>query len=92
MAPKYVQPELPVPESWPAGDAYLAQNEAALPSYSYTDVFRDPRLQTLVAQALANNRDLRIAAANVAEARAQVRVTRAAQFPEIGVGASRRCR
>jgi multidrug efflux system outer membrane protein len=88
MAPAYVQPELPVPESWPRGDAYLAQSEAALPSYSYTDVFRDQRLQALIAQALANNRDLRVAAANVAEARAQVRVTRAAQFPEVAVGAS----
>ena len=30
MAPKYVQPALPVPTSWPVGDAYLAQSEAAL--------------------------------------------------------------
>jgi multidrug efflux system outer membrane protein len=88
MAPAYVQPELPVPESWPQGDAYLAQSEAALPSYSYTEVFRDPRLQTLIGQALSNNRDLRIAAANLAEARAQVRVTRAAQFPEVAVSGS----
>ncbi|WEK47810.1 MAG: efflux transporter outer membrane subunit [Candidatus Andeanibacterium colombiense] len=88
LAPAYVQPELPVAQSWPRGDAYLAQSEAALPSYSYTDVFKDERLRTLVAQALANNRDLRIAAANLAEARAQVRVTRAAQFPQIAVGGS----
>jgi multidrug efflux system outer membrane protein len=88
MAPAYVQPELPVPESWPQGDAYLVQSEAALPSFSYTDVFRDPRLRALIEQAIANNRDLRIAAANLAEARAQVRVTRSAQFPEIAIGAS----
>ncbi len=88
MAPAYVEPELPVPQSWPQGDAYLAQSEAALPSFSYTDVFRDPRLQALIGQALANNRDLRIAAANIAEARAQVRVTRAAQFPEVAVSGS----
>jgi multidrug efflux system outer membrane protein len=37
LAPAYVQPELPVAESWPQGDAYLAQSEAALPAYSYTD-------------------------------------------------------
>lgn len=88
MAPAYVQPELPVPESWPQGDAYLTQSEAALPTYSYTDVFRDQRLQTLIGKALLDNRDLRIAAANIAEARAQVRVTRAAQFPEIAVSGS----
>lgn len=88
LAPKYVQPAPPVPTSWPVGDAYLAQNEAALPRVTLNDLFRDPRLQQLIGQALANNRDLRIAAANVAAARAQVRVTRSAQFPAIGVSGS----
>lgn len=88
MAPAYVTPAAPVPESWPVGDAYLAQAEAALPDVSYADVFRDPRLQTLVTQALINNRDLRIAAANLAAARARVRVVRSAQFPEVGANAS----
>ena len=32
LAPHYVRPELPVPPSWPVGDAYLRQTEAALPS------------------------------------------------------------
>jgi multidrug efflux system outer membrane protein len=62
MQPKYVQPALPVPPSWPVGDAYLAQSEAALPVMSYREVFADPRLVQVIEQALANNRDLRIAA------------------------------
>lgn len=74
---------LPVPPSWPAGDPYLLRNEAPLPAVTYRDVFRDPRLQALIVQALANNRDLRIAAANIAAARAQVRITRANQLPEL---------
>jgi outer membrane protein, multidrug efflux system len=88
LAPKYVQPAAPVPASWPVGDAYLAQSEAALPRVTLNQLFRDPRLQALIEQALANNRDLRVAAANVAAARAQVRVTRSAQFPAIGVSGS----
>ncbi|MGB3848178.1 MAG: TolC family protein, partial [Sphingopyxis sp.] len=88
LAPKYVQPEAPVPQSWPAGDAYLAASEAALPQVALADLFRDPRLLSLIDRALANNRDLRVAAANVAAARAQVRVTRSAQFPAIGVSGS----
>lgn len=88
MAPTYVRPAAPVPQSWPVGDAYLAQNEARLPLVSYADIFRDPRLQKLIEQALANNRDLRVAAANVAAARAQVRVVRSEQFPELGVSGS----
>ncbi|MBL9068042.1 MAG: efflux transporter outer membrane subunit [Sphingopyxis sp.] len=85
LAAKTVLPPPPVPQSWPVGDAYLLQSEAALPVLSYQSVFTDPRLQSLAEQALANNRDLRIAYANVAAARAQARVTRAGQFPEIGI-------
>lgn len=85
MAPTYVRPAAPVPPSWPVGDAYLAQSEAPLPVVSYNEIFRDPRLQKLIGEALANNRDLRVAAANVAAARAQVRVVRSNQFPEVGV-------
>ena len=87
LAPKTVLPAPPVPQSWPAGDAYLLQSEAALPILSYKSVFTDPRLQSLTEQALANNRDLRVAYANVAAARAQVRVTRSGQFPELGISA-----
>ncbi|MFT3964931.1 MAG: efflux transporter outer membrane subunit [Sphingobium sp.] len=88
LAPRYERPAAPVPASWPVGDAYLLQSEASVPALSYRDIFRDPRLQSLVEQALVHNRDLRVAAANLAAARAQVRVTRAAQFPEIGVTAT----
>jgi multidrug efflux system outer membrane protein len=85
LAPHYQTPVPPVPPSWPVGDAYLAQSEANLPTVSYTEIFRDPRLQQLITGALANNRDLRVAAANLAASRAQVRVIRADQFPLIGV-------
>lgn len=88
LAPHYVQPALPVAPSWPVGDSYLAQSEAGLPVVSYREIFRDPRLQTLVEQALVNNRDIREAAANLAAARAQVRVTRANQFPEVTTNGS----
>jgi multidrug efflux system outer membrane protein len=64
-------PAAPVPQSWPAGDAYLRESEAVLPEVSYRDVFRDPRLQSLIGDALANNRNVRIAAANLAAARAR---------------------
>jgi multidrug efflux system outer membrane protein len=89
MAPKYVQPELPVPPSWPAGDAHLAQSEAALPVMTYREVFADPRLVKVIEQALTNNRNLRVAAANIDAARAQFRIQRAGQLPLIGAGAGR---
>lgn len=83
MDPQDVRPASPVPASWPVGDAYLQQSEATLPVVSYRDVFIDPRLQTLIGQALANNRDLRVAAANILVARQQYRIQRAAQFPQV---------
>ncbi|MET3725265.1 efflux transporter outer membrane subunit [Sphingomonas trueperi] len=83
MAPKDVRPAAPVPPSWPVGDSYLRTSEATLPALTWREVFRDPRLQKLIEQALANNRDLRVAAANIAAARAQYRIQRGAQFPEV---------
>jgi multidrug efflux system outer membrane protein len=88
LAPPYQRPAAPIPPAFPQGGAYPAPAEGALPSVSYRDLFRDARLQTLVGQALAENRDLRVAAANLAAARARVRVTRSAQFPEVGANAS----
>ena len=87
LAPKYVRPEAPVPQSWPVGDAYLRSSEAALPTVRYQDIFRDPRLQALITQALANNRDLRVAAANIAAARGQFRIQRAELLPEVDANA-----
>ena len=46
-------------------------------------MFRDARLLELIEQAKGNNRDLRLAAANIAAARAQGQVTRAGRLPEV---------
>ena len=83
LAPRYVRPAAPVPPSWPTGDAYLRQSEAALPSVTYRDIFRDPRLQAIIDRALANNRDLRVAVANIEATRAQYRIQRADLFPQV---------
>ena len=83
MEPNYVRPDPAIPPSWPVGDAYLKESEAALPAITYRDVFQDSRLQALIHQALANNRDLMIAAANIAAAREQYRIQRAEQFPQV---------
>lgn len=80
MVPDYQRPAAPIPAQLPVADAAAAP----LPSLSYRDVFRDPRLQKLIEQALANNRDLRVAAANIAAARAQYGIARSAELPNIG--------
>ncbi|MDO7844406.1 efflux transporter outer membrane subunit [Sphingomonas immobilis] len=88
MAPKYVRSATPVPPAWPAGDAYAKADTAPLPAIGYRDIFRDARLQRIVEQALVNNRDLRVAAANIAAARAAYRIQHADLFPTIDAAAS----
>ena len=87
LQPAYVRPDSAIPPSWPTGDPYLRQSEATLPAVTYRDIFRDPRLQQLIEQALVNNRDLAVAAANIAAAREQVRIQRAGQFPQVDASA-----
>jgi multidrug efflux system outer membrane protein len=87
MEPGLGQPDPAIPPSWPIGDTSLAQSEAALPAVTYTQVFRDPRLQALIAQALANNRNLMAAASNIAAARERYRIQRAQLFPQLDAAA-----
>lgn len=55
--------------------------------------FSDPRLKKLVETSLANNRDLRIAALNVEQARAQYAISHGELFPYVrGLGSAERRR
>ena len=65
---EFVRPALPVPKQLGAGEQPSAVDVAKTHWRAY---FSDPQLQALIAIALDNNRDLRIAAARVLEARAQ---------------------
>lgn len=87
MEPHYELPAPSVPGSWPVGDAYLRQSEATLPAVTYQQIFRDPRLQALIGQALVNNQDLLVAAANIAAAREQYHIQRANQLPQLDANA-----
>lgn len=82
MAPDYERPEAPIPARWSTGDAYKSSDSNAptliLP---WRDFFTDPTLQALIDSALANNRDLRLAALNAETARALYGVQRDALYP-----------
>jgi outer membrane protein, multidrug efflux system len=67
--------------------AVAAQNPAtSLGDEKWWEVFQDKVLQDLIRTALRNNYDVRIAAARVMEAQAQVGIVRADQFPSVNVG------
>ncbi|MCD0494317.1 efflux transporter outer membrane subunit [Chromobacterium violaceum] len=76
--PDYQRPAAPVPAHWPAADAESGQVDIA-----WRRFFVDDGLRETIAQALANNRDLRVAAANVQAARAQYRIQDAARLPAV---------
>jgi multidrug efflux system outer membrane protein len=85
--PEFQRPASPVPPQWAMAGNGTAPSDAA--KIHWRAFFSDPRLQKLIEAALENNRDLRIAAARVAESRAQYGVTRADRFPTISaVGSS----
>ena len=62
---------------------------ASLGDEKWWEVFQDKELQGLIRTALQNNYDVRIAAARVLEAQAQLGITRADQLPSLGVGRQR---
>ena len=88
MAPRYQRPPAPVPAMFDNGatarDAVAVDATVAMPQWR--EVFLDPRLQQVIALALQNNRDLRVAVLQVEKDRAQYRIQRAALLP--GVDAS----
>ena len=87
LAPAYTRPEAPVPPAWPTGPAYPASQAGKTPDVSalaWRGFFTDASLQQLIAAALENNRDLRIAALNVQRARAVYGIQRAELFPSLG--------
>jgi multidrug efflux system outer membrane protein len=87
FTPAYVRPEAPVPAQW--RDQAAEQVDAPLPAWE--QVFNDPQLRELISQALAHNRDLRIALQHIDEARALFGVARADLFPALGLrGATQR--
>lgn len=86
FAPKYVRPVGAVPATLPQTGVYPAAATDApdISRVGWREFFVDPRLQAVIATGLENNRDLRIAAGNVLQARARYRVQRADQLPTIG--------
>jgi multidrug efflux system outer membrane protein len=85
LEPPYQRPAPPVPVAWPTGPAYGAPTAVSVADWS--QVFLDPKLRRVIAQALDNSRDLRVAIAQIQASRAQYHVQRAALFPTIDASA-----
>ena len=87
MGPKYKRPTANVPQEYRAPAPQQAAAASSLGNEKWWQVYQDPVLTELIHTAVAQNYDVRIAAARVLEAQAQVGITRANQLPSANVGA-----
>jgi multidrug efflux system outer membrane protein len=87
LMPDYERPSAPVPTAWP--ESVQLKISTGLELADWQHYFPDPRLQALIAVALENNRDLRIATARIAEARAQYGIQQADRLPNLNLAATR---
>jgi multidrug efflux system outer membrane protein len=97
--PNYRRPKIDVPATYRGtapqeagqprpGQPQQQSSEQSFGDQKWWEVFQDPQLQELIRTALSQNYDVRIAAARILEAQAQLGITKADQLPAIGAGAS----
>jgi multidrug efflux system outer membrane protein len=83
LGPDYKRPEVDTPQNF-----RFADDEAkGLVDTLWWEQFQDPTLNALIASALAENRDVKIAAARIEQFLGQLQTTRAQLFPQVGAGA-----
>lgn len=88
LEPRLPEAQPQIPQSWPVPENGITPSATAVGEVGWRDVLVDPRLERVVAQALENNRDLRVAMLNVERARAQYRIQRAERVPAVGANVS----
>ena len=79
VGPNYKRPAVAVPDQYRGA----AADAASLGDKKWSELFQDDALRQLVETALQDNFDMGIAAEHVLEARAQFRIQRANEFPNV---------
>ena len=90
VGPNYKRPAVPAPPEYrglPADQAGKS-DAASFGDQKWWDAFQDEALRDLIQTALKQNYDVQIAAARILEARAQLGITRADQYPSVAASAS----
>ncbi len=81
LTPDYERPDLGVPAEY----VEPAASGESIANLDWWEVFQDPELQELVRVALSENKDLGSALARISQARSQLTVVRANQFPFLDI-------
>ncbi len=88
LIPTYQRPAAPLPEQWPASAGQQASTSAAEATPDWQTFFADESLRELIGIALAGNRDLRVAVLGLQQARAQLGIRSADQWPSVNAALS----
>jgi len=88
VGPDHEDPRPGAPAQTPFASARSPAFTGDEPPGRWWSLFRDPALDALVEQALRENTDLRVAAANLRRARAVLRETRSGRLPTTDISAS----
>jgi multidrug efflux system outer membrane protein len=88
MGPNYKRPAVAAPNSFRNAPPAGADPTASIADTKWQSLFSDETLNQMVTKALANNFDVRIAAERAQEARANLGITRANQFPFVDAQAT----
>ncbi len=83
VGPNYHRPAVPLPSAYAPTAAPATTSAASLGDLAWWNLFHDPDLQTLIRQALADNPDIKIAAARVDFVQAEFLGLRASYEPQI---------
>src|SRR5882757_5848006 len=87
VGPNYRKPVVPFPSAYHGPDDH-PQDQAQAASFAavtWWQVFQDSVLQDLIRRALKQNYDLQTATERINQARAQLKVTRSNQYPQVSV-------
>lgn len=84
--PDYRRPDMVLPEKWPVRES--AAQKVSSASDQWWHLYSDAVLDQLEDEALAHNSDIQVAAARVLEARAQLGITGADQYPSVSANAA----
>src|ERR1700690_4413821 len=79
--PNYKRPAVVVPPAFRGAPASEGDNAGSFGDEKWWEVFQDSQLQALIRAALEHNYDVRIAAARILAAQAQLGITRSNEFP-----------
>src|SRR2546428_11465295 len=87
LGPDSRRPAVTTPDAFRGASAAIPPDQQSIAELKWFEVFQDEQLQELIRTALTQNYDLRDAVARVDAARANLGITQADQYPNIGIGA-----